>query len=128
MEHRNYLVKIDSDHFVLSIRDNTISTTTVPSVVDPLTYQEADAVVRRLRRQYRGAYITNTLGVPVTAEMLRFEQLMDRTAEAPVPRSWEEYYAIPSSELKRRMREPEFAAAVNRILATPEPAKARSRQ
>jgi hypothetical protein len=123
MEHRNYLVKIDSDRFVVSIQDNLISTTTVPSVVDPLTYQEADAVVRRLRRQYRGAYITNTLGEPATAGMLRAEQMMDRTSEAPVPQSWDEYYAIPSTELKKRMREPAFAAAVNRILATPEPAR-----
>jgi hypothetical protein len=71
-----YLVKVDRDHFILRIDGHEILTTTAPSVCEGLTYEQADAVLRRLRNrgQFRAAHITNTLGELVTAEMLRSDQ------------------------------------------------------
>jgi hypothetical protein len=126
-----WLCRASEGNFVVDLDGKTISTTSVPSYALFMSYEKACQMVQYLRRRsYRQAVVTDYLGQPVSAdslsEALRTQQA-DPAAE-PLPQTWADYHTLSSATMKRRMREPAFAAAIQKILATPEPAKARSRQ
>jgi hypothetical protein len=107
-----FLVAIDCNHFVVRIDGGEVTTSQVPSFCAALSYQEADAVIRRLRARgsYRLAYVANTLGQPITAEMLRNSQA--EAVEVPLPETRAELDQIPSGEYKRPIKtKKNFASA-----------------
>jgi hypothetical protein len=112
---RAFLVKIDAERCVLRIDGSEIVVSTVPSICETLTYREADAVARELRRRrFVGAYVADVTGAPVTAAMLS----QDFTVEAALPSSLRELYQIPVSEQRRRYAsEPSFKRRVDELEA-----------
>ena len=113
---RAFLVKIGSDRFVQRIDGREIIVSAVPSICELLTYREADAVARELRRRkFAGAYVADVTGAPVTATMLSQGFTV---ATAALPSSLRELYQIPVSEQRRRYAgEPSFKRRVDELEA-----------
>jgi hypothetical protein len=123
-----FLIKLDANTFVKLIDGNTITTSTVPSACPALAYDEADAIARLLRRRRFGAaYVSDLLGHPITAAMLREAQDQALVQEEDLPKTHEELDAIPSKEQLRRYRtESAFKERYDELESTPrEAAKAR---
>jgi hypothetical protein len=99
----------------------------VPSACPALAYDEADAIARLLRRRrFKEAYVSDLLGQPVTAAMLR-EAQTQIPEENDLPTSHPELDVIPVREQLRRYRtEPAFKQRFDELEATPrEAAKAK---
>jgi hypothetical protein len=113
---RAFLVKIDADRCVQRIDGREIVVSTVPSICELLTYREADAVARELRRRkFVGAYVADVTGVPVTAAMLSQDFTV---VTAALPSSLKELYQIPVAEQRRRYAsEPSFKRRVDELEA-----------
>ena len=112
---RAFLVNIDADRFVQRIDGREIIVSAVPSICELLTYREADAVARELRRRnFVGAYVADVTGTPVTAQMLS----QDFVVATTLPSSLRELYQIPVSEQRRRYAsEPSFKHRVDELEA-----------
>jgi hypothetical protein len=112
---RAFLVKIDADRCVQRIDGREVVVSTVPSICELLTYREADAVARELRRRrFVGAYVADITGAPITAAMLN----QDLPVEAALPISLKELYQIPVAvQRKRYASEPTFKRRVDELEA-----------
>jgi hypothetical protein len=110
---RAFLVKVDADRCVQRIDGREIVVSTVPSICELLTYIEADAVARELRRRkFVGAYVADVTGSPVTAQMLS----QDFAVATALPSSLRELYQIPVAEQRRRYAsEPSFKRRVDEL-------------
>ena len=89
-----------------SIDGNQITTSNVPSSCPGFAYDEADGIARLLRRRrFKGSYVSNLLGQPVTAAMLREAQTqVSGSEEDGLPTTRAEMDKIPANEQLRRSR------------------------
>jgi hypothetical protein len=126
LDEKAFLIKLDANTFVKLIDGNTITTSTVPSACPALAYDEADAIARLLRRRrFKEAYVSDLVGQPVTAAMLR-EAQAQTLEENNLPTSHKELGAIPVREQLRRYRtETAFAQRYDELEATPRQAAGR---
>jgi hypothetical protein len=127
LDEKAFLIKLDANTFVKLIDGNAITTSTVPSACPALAYDEADGIARLLRRRrFKEAYVSDLLGQPVTAAMLR-EAQAQVSEESDLPTTRAELDAIPVREQLRRYRtEPAFKQRYDDLEAQPrEAAKAR---
>jgi hypothetical protein len=105
LDEKAFLIKLDANTFVKLIDGNTITTSTVPSACPALAYDEADAIARLLRRRRFGAaYVSDLLGQPITAAMLREAQDQMLVQEKYLPATHKELDAgqRAGAEIPRR--------------------------
>lgn len=112
---RQFLVRLDLEHFYIRTDGREIACTDVPSVAAHLSYTEADRLCQKLlRRGFPGAYVTDEIGRPVTLATLGI--LLPPSPS--LPETPAEVDAIPARELRRRfIGEPEFRDRVRAIEA-----------
>jgi len=120
-----FIVQVSPGQYLVDIDGRQISTTPYLGRANLCAYEFAARWANFLRqRSYRQAQAVNLLGMPVDEDMLRRAiQTARANAAPPLPQSWEDYNKISSAEMKRRLREPEFKAAIDKILASPEPTR-----
>ena len=129
LDEKAFLIKLDANTFVKSIDGNQITTSNVPSMCLSYAYDEADGIARLLRRRrFKEAYVSDLLGQPVTAAMLREAQAQASEAN-DLPTTRAELDAIPVAEQKRRYRaSTDFAQRYDELERTPREVAARVRR
>ena len=91
-----FLVRVDQEHYVVSIDGREVHGTTVLSCAEHLTYLQADRLCQSLRKRHFPAVVTDALGRPVSADRLQHDDSLPTTVAA-IDR-------LPAAELKRRMK------------------------
>ena len=76
-----------------------------------LYYGEDGDAVNEFAIRYRRAAREHMFRIPE-----RFQSAEASTAEGDVTLSARDYHALPAAELKRRLRDPQFAAAVSKLI------------
>jgi len=121
IKEHGFLVRAEEGKFVKDVDGSQISVTDVLSLARHCDYTTADQAAQRLRRRgFPWALVTDHLGQPVTAEVLRTALEAERAANMPskpaLPKNLRELQNISAAESKRRYKdEPEFRERVDKL-------------
>jgi hypothetical protein len=111
-----FLVRIGADRYLIDFDGRQAEVTDVLSAARHCDYATADAAAQRLRKRgFPMSLVTDHMGQPVTAEMIRAALEVER-AEADLPKNQKDLDKLPMAEIRRRMKnEPAFRARVEQI-------------
>jgi len=71
-QDREYLIRVDDCHFLHSVEDRTVNSTSVPSAATSFAYEAADRICRRLRRRgFPMCVVSNIDGRPATYQDIK---------------------------------------------------------